>query len=341
MNISRVLVIGGAGYIGAHTVDSMLSHGYAVTVFDNLLTGKKEHLSKEVSFIKGSILNITALNKAFEESKPDAVIHLAALKAAGESMRDGVAYSDTNIVGTINILKAMIKYNIHHIVFSSTAATYGEPQYLPMDEEHLQMPTNYYGATKLIVETIFEWYAKIYDINYASLRYFNAAGHTPSTKFTVIEQNPQNLIPIILETALGIRKTLQIFGNDYPTHDGTCLRDYIHVCDIAEAHALSLQYLSEHTDSLQLNLGTGNSFSVLEVYKMACEITKIDIPMEFVERRHGDPDSVYAKSILAYKKIKWKPQYNKLEDMIEHAWLSYLRYGKKISAQNKSIKNAQ
>lgn len=325
MGIKKVLVIGGAGYIGAHTVESLLTHGFNVVVFDNLSTGKSEHLPPNVELIKNSILNNTALNKAFESYKPDAIIHFAALKAAGESMTDAVSYSDVNIVGTINILKAMVAHQVKHIVFSSSAATYGEPQYLPMDENHIQNPTNYYGATKVIMEQIISWYSKVYDINYVALRYFNAAGHTPSSALTIVEQNPQNLIPVILETAIGKRDIFRIFGNDYPTPDGTCLRDYIHVCDLAEGHSLSLKYLESHNDSLTLNLGTGRSFSVLEIYNVACEITKKEIPMEIVERRQGDPTTVYAKSVLADKMLKWKPQYTEIREIIKHAWASYIR----------------
>lgn len=328
MNISRVLVTGGAGYIGAHVINVLIKQKYKVIVFDNLSTGKRKHLPKNVILVRKSILNNKAVKQTFEQYKPQAIIHLAALKSAGESMQDAIPYSDTNIIGTINILRAMIEYKTPNIIFSSTAAVYGEPQYLPIDEEHTKNPINYYGATKLIIENIIHWYSQIYGINYVILRYFNAAGHMPSSKINIIEPNPQNLIPIVLEVAQRKRKKLQIFGNGYPTPDGTCLRDYIHVSDLAKAHFLSLKYLNAKNKSITINLGTGRSYSVLEIYNIACQITQRNIPMEIIEKRHGDSASLYAKSILALKTLNWVPQYNNISEIIQHAWDSYLRIEK-------------
>lgn len=328
MQISKILVTGGAGYIGSHVVESLQKHGYQVIVLDNLYSGKKQNLPPNITFIKASILSINALRQAFTQYNPDAVIHLAALKAAGESMVDAISYSDTNIIGTINVLKVMLTHKVKYFVFSSSAAVYGEPQYLPIDEEHILSPTNYYGATKLIMENIIRWYSKVYELKYTTLRYFNAAGHMPYSKLTIVEPDPQNLIPIVLEVATGKRKKLQIFGNDYATHDGTCVRDYIHVCDLAEAHVLSLKYMEQDEESLELNLGTGKGYSVQEIYNAACQITQQTIPMEYTDKRFGDSAELYAKSVLAHKKLKWIPQYTNIETILQHSWNAYLKHAK-------------
>ena len=315
-----VLVIGGAGYIGSHVVDMLIKYGYEAVVFDDLSTGKIKHIPSSVPIVKASILNKSALSKTFIKYNPDSVIHLAAKKAVGESMVKGDIYSDTNIIGTINLLHTMIKYNVKKIVFSSTAAVYGMPQYLPIDEEHVKNPMSYYGETKVIVETLLKWYSTIYNLQYTALRYFNAAGHMTGSSIKVIEKNPQNLIPIILEVALGIRQKLQIYGNDYDTDDGTCIRDYIHVSDLAEGHVLSLKHMDKQESSHVFNLGTGKGASVLEVYNTACEIVGTKIPMEFVDRRDGDMATLYAKSLHAQKTLHWTPHYTDIRTIIQHAW---------------------
>ena len=228
----KVLVIGGAGYIGSHVVKELMAKGHQITVFDNLSSGLKQNLFKGNGFIKGDILNIKALDKAFAKGF-DAFIHLAAFKAAGESMVCPEKYSVNNISGTINILNSAVSHGCLKMVFSSSAATFGEPQYLPIDENHPQNPENYYGFTKLEIERFMGWYDKIRGLKFAALRYFNAAGYDPEGVLYGLEKNPANLLPVMMEVAAGIREKLKVFGNDYPTRDGTCIRDYIHVTDLA------------------------------------------------------------------------------------------------------------
>lgn len=322
---TRVLIIGGAGYIGSHVVNFLLNSHYSVAVYDNLSTGRKEHIKKNMPFYKASILNKKAIVKAFEEFKPHAIVHLAAEKSVAKSMTDANTFSDTNVIGTINILSSMQRCGIKYIVFSSSAAVFGIPQYVPIDENHPTNPINYYGATKKIMEEIMHWYDRIYGIKYTALRYFNAAGHTPTSDITVIEKDPQNLIPIILETAQKKRKLFHIFGKNYNTIDGTCVRDYIHVCDLADAHVKSIEYLQEKNKSITLNLGTGRGFSVKQVYETACKVTNMDIPMAFTKPRVGDPGELYAKAQKAQRILGWKPQYKKLEEIISHMWHAYQR----------------
>ncbi len=322
---TRVLVIGGAGYIGSHVAKDLLDSQYHVAVYDNLLTGRKQNIPTGAQFYKASILNKKALLGAFEDFKPHAVVHLAAEKSVGKSMVDANAFSDTNIIGTINILQSMHQCGTNHIVFSSSAAVFGAPQYLPIDEKHPQNPINYYGATKKIMEEILHWYDVVYGIRYSALRYFNAAGHTPQEDMVIVEKNAQNLIPIILETAQKKRDVFQIFGKNYKTVDGTCIRDYIHVCDLADAHVKSITYLQEKNSSITLNLGTGRGFSVKQVYDAACKVTNIDIPVKFAKPRAEDPSELYAKANKAQRVLGWKPQYKKLEEIISHMWQSYER----------------
>lgn len=324
-----VLVIGGAGYIGSHVVKALAESGARVFVYDNLSTGKKENVLRGIPIYAASILNKTKLAEAFAKAKPDAVVHLAAEKSVGKSMTDAISFSETNVTGTINILRAMQEHKTRHLVFSSSAAVFGSPQYLPIDEEHPTVPINYYGATKKIMEEIMHWYDAVYGIKYAALRYFNAAGHTPDTDITVIEKNPQNLIPVILETAQGTRKKLQIFGRHYATPDGTCIRDYVHVSDLADAHVLAIAYLRTKNASSVFNLGTGKGFSVKQVYDIACAVTGISIPMEYAPARAGDPAALYAKSARAQKLLGWAPRYGKAEDIVAHSWQSYLRAAEK------------
>lgn len=320
---NKVLVIGGAGYIGSHVVKSLLQNQYTVAVFDDLSTGRKEHIKTGASFYKGSITNKEDLINVFETFKPDAIIHLAAEKSVGKSMSNANAFSDKNIIGTINILQAMEKFGTKNIIFSSSAAIFGKPQYLPIDENHPAHPINYYGATKKIMEEIMHWYDVVYGIKFSALRYFNAAGHTPDSDITVIEKDAQNLIPVILETAQGKRDMFHIFGNTYNTSDGTCIRDYIHVSDLADAHIKSIEYLNEKKESIVLNLGTGKGFSVQEVYDVACKITGIKIPVSIDKPREGDPPELYAQSTKAQELLGWKPQYKKLDEIITHMWKAY------------------
>ena len=323
----RVLVIGGAGYIGSHVVKELMSKGHKVTVFDNLSSGLKQNLFKENGFIKGDILKVKDLEKAFAKGF-DAFIHLAAFKAAGESMVAPEKYSVNNINGTINILNAAVKYNCLNMVFSSSAATFGEPQYLPIDENHAKNPENYYGFTKLKIEEFMAWYDRLKGLKFAALRYFNAAGYDPEGVLYGLEKNPANLLPVMMEVACGKREKLCVFGNNYPTRDGTCIRDYIHVTDLASAHVMALEYISSKKESLTLNLGTGNGITVTEMLESTRRITGKEIKAEYVERRPGDPAQLTAKSDLAKKVLGWEAKYSDVDTLIGSTWNAYKKYFK-------------
>ncbi|MBQ0039664.1 MAG: UDP-glucose 4-epimerase GalE [Treponema sp.] len=323
----KVLVIGGAGYIGSHVVKELMAKGHKVTVFDNLSSGLKQNLFKENGFIKGDILKEKDLDKAFAKGF-DAFIHLAAFKAAGESMICPEKYSVNNITGTINIMNAAVKHNCMNMVFSSSAATFGEPQYLPIDENHPKNPENYYGFTKLKIEEFMAWYDKLKGLKFAALRYFNAAGYDPEGVLYGLEKNPANLLPIVMEAACGKRDGVKIFGNDYPTRDGTCIRDYIHVTDLASAHVLALEYISSKKESLTLNLGTGNGITVTEMVDAARRITGKDIKAEYVERRAGDPAQLTAKSDLAKEKLGWEAKYSDVDTLLDSTYKAYKKYYK-------------
>ena len=323
----RVLVIGGAGYIGSHVVKELMSKGHKVTVFDNLSSGLKQNLFKENGFIKGDILKVKDLEKAFAKGF-DAFLHLAAFKAAGESMVAPEKYSVNNINGTINILNAAVKYNCLNMVFSSSAATFGEPQYLPIDENHPKNPENYYGFTKLKIEEFMAWYDRLKGLKFAALRYFNAAGYDPEGVLYGLEKNPANLLPVMMEVACGKREKLCVFGNDYPTRDGTCIRDYIHVTDLASAHVMALEYISSKKESLTLNLGTGNGITVTEMLESTRRITGKEIKADYVERRPGDPAQLTAKSDLAKKVLGWEAKYSDVDTLIGSTWNAYKKYFK-------------
>ena len=256
----KVLVIGGAGYIGSHVVKEMMKAGHKVTVFDNLSSGLRCNLFPENDFIYGNILIERDLDQAFARGF-DAFVHLAAFKAAGESMVAPEKYSINNITGTLNIMNAAVAHNCKIMIFSSSAATFGEPQYLPMDENHPQKPINYYGFTKLKIEEFMDWYDQLKGLKFAALRYFNAAGYDPEGKIRGLEQKPENLLPRIMEAALGQRE-LKVFGTDYDTRDGTCIRDYVHVTDLARAHVMALDYIAKNDKSIKLNLGTEKGTTV-------------------------------------------------------------------------------
>ncbi|WP_407399849.1 UDP-glucose 4-epimerase GalE [Treponema sp.] len=323
----KVLVIGGAGYIGSHVVKELMAKGHKVTVFDNLSSGLKQNLFKENGFIKGDILKVKDLEKAFAKGF-DAFIHLAAFKAAGESMICPEKYSINNITGTLNILNAAVKYNCLNMVFSSSAATFGEPQYIPIDENHPKNPENYYGFTKLEIEEFMAWYEKIKGLKFAALRYFNAAGYDPEGVLYGLEKNPANLLPIVMEVACGKRDKMKIFGQDYPTRDGTCIRDYIHVSDLATAHVMALEYISSKKESLTLNLGTGNGITVTEMVDAARRITGKEIKADYVERRPGDPAQLTAKSDLAKEKLGWEAKYSDVDTLIGSTYNAYKKFYK-------------
>jgi UDP-glucose 4-epimerase len=325
------LVIGGAGYIGSHVVREFLDRGHKVTVFDNLSSGLRENLFPEAQFIYGTTMDYQALVSACESAQVDgasydAVIHLAAFKAAGESMLQPEKYSVNNINGTVHILNALAETGIKYLVFSSSAAVYGEPEYLPLDEKHPTNPENYYGFTKLDIERIMSWYDKIKGLRYAALRYFNAAGYDVKGRIAGLEQNPANLIPIVMETAIGMRTEMQIFGDDYDTPDGTCIRDYVHVSDLAAGHAAALDYISKNDQSLTVNLGSENGLSVKEIVEAAQRITGKPIPAKVVGRRPGDPAKVTASSQLARELLGWTPRYSDIDTIINTSWEAYKKH---------------
>ncbi|MDR1574979.1 MAG: UDP-glucose 4-epimerase GalE [Treponema sp.] len=318
----NVLLIGGAGYIGSHVTRELLDRGHRCTVYDNLSSGLRENLFSAAEFMHGDIHDYTGLVQAMKGGF-DALVHLAASKAAGESMREPEKYSRNNINGTINILNAASETGIKNIVFSSSAAVYGEPEYLPIDEKHPAKPENYYGFTKLEIERFLGWYEKLRGMRYACLRYFNAAGYDVKGRIRGLEQNPANLLPVIMETACGMRKELYIFGNDYDTPDGTCIRDYIHVSDLASAHATALDYIGKNGKSLIVNLGSETGSSVAEVLESARRITGKAIPAKIAGRRPGDSAKLTASASLALELLGWKAQYSDMDTLIKTSWKAY------------------
>lgn len=318
----KVLVIGGAGYIGSHVVRLFLDSGHKVTVFDNLSSGTEGNLFPEASFVKGDILVPAQLDAAMADGF-DALVHLAALKAAGESMLEPEKYSVNNISGSINILNAALRAGIGKVVFSSSAATYGEPVRLPIDEEHPQAPENYYGFTKLEIERILGWYDKLKGLRFAALRYFNAAGYDPAGRVRGLERNPANLLPVIMEVACGTRASLKVFGTDYPTRDGTGVRDYVHVTDLARAHLLALEYIGREGKSVTVNLGSDQGISVLEMLESARKITGKAIEAEMVARRPGDPATLYASSAKAAALLGWKAEHSTVDELVRTTWEIY------------------
>jgi len=316
----KILVTGGAGYIGSHVVLSLCDNGEDVVVLDDLSSGTQNAIDDRAKFILGSTLNKKDTDTALDGV--DVVIHLAAFKAAGESMLYPAKYSQNNIVGTINLINSMIDQDVNNFIFSSTAAVYGYPEYLPLDENHPLNPINYYGFTKLEIERILDWYNNLTGLKYAALRYFNAAGYDKEGRINHLEKNPQNLIPIVMEVASGFREKLEVFGNDYDTKDGTGMRDYIHVTDLAKAHIKAIDYLKDH-DSLTINLATGDSHSVIDVIKMAKRITNKEILYDFAARRDGDPAQLFSSSSMASDLLDWQPECSDIESIVKDTWQVY------------------
>lgn len=318
----RILVIGGAGYIGSHVVKDLLANGHEVTVFDNLSSGHRCNLFPNAAMAEGDITDPEALRRVMQKGF-DGVVHLAAKKAVGESMENPQKYAVNNLSGTINILNAMADNNIKYLVFSSSAAVYGIPQYLPIDERHPTEPINFYGFTKLDIEKLMNWYDRLKGIKYIALRYFNAAGYDESGDIRGLDTAPQNLLPIIMEAAIGKRDKLKIFGNDYDTPDGTCIRDYIHVSDLASAHTAALNYLQEKNRSEILNLGTETGTSVLEMLKAAEKVIGRPIAFEFAPRRPGDPARLTASAQTAQQLLNWKPRHSDIDNIVRSTWVVY------------------
>ena len=319
----NVIVFGGAGYIGSHVVKALLNAGHSVTVFDNLSSGREENLFKQAGFIKGDILDQIELSDAFQSADFDAAVHLAAFKAAGESMIKPEKYSVNNITGTINILNAMCDADVGLMVFSSSAAVFGEPERLPIDEEHPLNPENYYGFTKLEIERFLAWYDKLKGIKFAALRYFNAAGYDVDGEIRGLERSPANILPVIMEAAAGMRNRIQVFGDDYNTADGTGVRDYVHVTDLADAHVRALDYISRKNESLTVNLGSESGLSVFELLEEARRISGQEIPAEVVGRRPGDPAKLVASSVKARELLGWTAKYSDCETLIKTSWDVY------------------
>jgi UDP-glucose 4-epimerase len=321
-----VLVTGGAGYIGSIVVEELIQQGYEVVVLDNLQEGNREAVSPAAVFVEGNIADRELLLRTFAEHGIESVIHMAAETTIEFSMTDPQRYFVNNVLHGINLLDVMLASGVKKIVFSSTAAIYGEPKQIPITETHPTEPINAYGESKLMFEKILKWYHQAYGINYACFRYFNAAG--ASENYGENHRHESHLIPMVLQAALAARAegpagkappTLEVFGTDYPTKDGSCIRDYIHVVDLAQAHVLAL----EHIDNLKqraFNLGNGGGYSVLEVIEMAERVTGVDIPVAVKDRRSGDPGVLIASSALIKKELGWQPKYPDLKTIIESAW---------------------
>ncbi|NLC95620.1 MAG: UDP-glucose 4-epimerase GalE [Bacilli bacterium] len=315
-----ILVCGGAGYIGSHTVYELIKQGYQVVVIDNLQTGHKEAVHSEAIFYQGDMRDAKFLDEVFSKEKIDAVIHFAANSLVGESMTDPYKYYENNVYGTLKLLEAMRNHNVKRIVFSSTAAVYGEPKNIPILETDPTEPTNAYGETKLAMEKMFKWFDKAHGIKYISLRYFNVAGADISGEIGE-DHNPEtHLIPLVLQVPLNKREYISIYGDDYDTPDGTCIRDYIHVTDLANAHILALERLLNGSDSDVFNLGNGQGFSVKEIIEAARKVTGHPIPAKVVARRPGDPARLVASNKKAIEVLGWKIQYPNIEDIIASAW---------------------
>ena len=316
----RILVLGGAGYIGSHTALELVKAGNEVVIADNLVTGYRKAIPEGAKFYEGDLRDSDFLDNLFHQEKIDAVIHFAAYSLVGESVTNPLKYYDNNLYGTKVLLEAMVKNNVDKIVFSSTAATYGEPENIPILESDRTCPTNPYGETKLAMEKMFKWTAEAHGLRYVSLRYFNACGADESGTIGEAHNPESHLIPLILQVPNGKRETISIYGTDYDTPDGTCIRDYIHVTDLAQAHILAVQYLNNGSESDIFNLGNGVGYSVREVIETARKVTGHPIPATETSRRAGDPARLVASSEKAKSVLGWKPVHDSLEEIIASAW---------------------
>lgn len=316
-----IMVLGGAGYIGSHMVDWLLDYGEEPVVVDNLVTGHRAAVNPKAKFYEGDVADKDFMRRVFKENPDvDAVIHFAAYSLVGESMGKPLKYFDNNVTGLIKLLEVMKEVGVKRLVFSSSAATYGIPDHMPIKETDPQNPINPYGESKLIMEKIMKWADEAYGIKYVALRYFNVAGAKPDGSIGE-DHNPEtHLMPIILQVAEGKRDKLQVYGDDYDTPDGTNIRDYVHPFDLAAAHMLAVKYMREGHDSDAFNLGSATGFSNLEMLKAAREVTGKEIPAEIAGRRGGDPDSLVAASDKARKILGWKPEYDDVHKIIETAW---------------------
>jgi UDP-glucose 4-epimerase len=315
----NILVVGGAGYIGSHMVKLLNDHSHSVIILDNLSTGNRNAVTCG-KFIEGDIKDSSLLNILFTENKVDCVMHFASFIQVGESVVVPAKYYENNVIGTINLLNCMVKNNIFNFIFSSSAAIFGTPEKIPIDETHPKIPINPYGKTKLMIEQVLEDYDIAYNLKSISLRYFNAAGADPSGEIGERHDPETHLIPLILRVAKGNLESISVFGSDYETKDGTCSRDYVHVVDICEAHLLSLDYLMREKISDAFNLGNNIGYTVLEVIDSVKKVTNKNIKIIMKERRIGDPDILIANSSKAKDILRWHPKYSNLDTIVEHAW---------------------
>lgn len=319
-----ILVLGGAGYIGSHTVYALIERGEEVVIIDNLQTGFKKLIHPDAKFYLGDVRDKEFMKKVFEQEDIKGVIHFCANSLVGVSMVEPLDYYDNNLYGMICLLEIMRDFDVKHIVFSSTAAVYGEPNHVPILEEDSTIPTNPYGETKLAMEKLMRWCEKAYGITWVALRYFNACGAHENKLIGELHDPETHLIPIVLQVAQGKRDTIRVFGDDYDSEDGTCIRDYIHVNDLADAHIKSLNYLYDKGRSDIFNLGNGTGYSVLEIIEAAKKITKKPIHVTMDVRRPGDPAKLVANSNKAKLILGWQPRYTNIEEIIETAWNFYV-----------------
>jgi len=313
----NVLVTGGAGYVGGTVATVLMQAGHRVTILDNLCHAKRNEVPAGAAFVQADIADRPRVESLLRELKPDGVLHFAALIEAGESMQKPEIYFRNNTAGTLSLLESMLATGTNKLVFSSTAAVYGEPKSTPIEETAALAPTNAYGESKLMVEQMLTWFHRIHGLRYASLRYFNVAGALPHRGEA--HEPETHIIPLILDVALGRRASISIFGDDYPTPDGTCIRDYIHVLDLADAHILALTAL-DRTDKMIYNLGNGSGFSVKQVIEAARRVTGHPIPVEIKPRRPGDPARLVASSAQAQTHLGWNPKHPDLDDILASAW---------------------
>ena len=319
-----VLVLGGAGYIGSHTVYALIEKGEDVVIVDNLQTGFKELIHPKARFYQGDLRDKEFLNNVFDQEDIQGVIHFAANSLVGVSMKEPLEYYNNNVYGMIVLLEVMRDHHVKHIVFSSTAATYGEPKHIPIVESDDTFPTNTYGETKLAMEKMMKWCDQAYGMTWVALRYFNACGAHENGIIGELHNPETHLIPLVLQVPLKKRDTIYVFGNDYDTKDGTCIRDYIHVNDLADAHIKALDYLYQGNVSNVFNLGNGEGYSVLEIINAAKKVTGLPIHTTISERRAGDPAKLVADNTKAKTVLGWEPQYTDIEKIIESAWKFYL-----------------
>lgn len=319
----KILITGGAGYIGSHATKYFIEQGHDIIVIDNLATGHKEAVDAKAKFYQLDIADYDNVCDVIKKEQIEGVVHFAAFSLVGESMKNPHKYYENNMAKTNHLLKAIVDCQVKYLVFSSTAATYGEPTNVPISETDPTVPTNVYGETKLSMEKMIHWYHEAYGLNYVALRYFNVAGAYPDLQSDPIGEahNPEtHLIPIVLQVASGKRDHLDIYGADYETADGTCIRDYIHVIDLADAHLLALTYLEKGNESTVFNLGSGEGFSVKEIVDAARIVTKRTIPTIIAKRRTGDPARLIASSQKAKAILNWQPKFENVQKMIEDAW---------------------